>query len=402
LLNKTGVIMHRRKFLQAAIAAAVFARSSRYSHAQSYDMIVRGGRVIDPSLHLDAIADIAITGNRIAAVAPIISAQADEELDATGKLVMPGLLDIHGHYARDAEGPHICLSDGVTGWVDGGSGGADNIDDMIAIARAAPQPARVLLNIGRQGVIDGGDTSDMSLANVDVAKAAVARNLDYVVGGKARLTAGVTANDREVLRRAQEVASYFDLPVMIHMGQSETPMSELIQLLKPGDIVTHMFAPPPNAIFDASGRILPEVLAARRRGIFFDVANGRIDHLRWDSFDTIMARGFWPDTISTDGFSVSRSVPGVVDFPNIMSKFVNFGGMGLSDVVAAGSYNASRIFPFMRDKGTLNVGATADIAVLELRQGSFDFLDNYEGVRVGSQRLFPFETLLGGTRVPRR
>ncbi len=314
---------------------------------------------------------------------------------------MPGLLDIHGHYARDSQGPHICLSDGVTGWVDAGSAGADNIDEIIAVARSAPQPARILINIGRQGVIGEGDTADMSLANVEAARAAIARNLDYVVGVKARLTAGVTANDREVLRRAQEVASYFNLPVMIHMGQSETPMGELIRLLKPGDIVTHMFAPPPNAIVDAEGAIYPEMLAARRRGIWFDVANGRIDHLRWDTFDDIMAAGFWPDTVSTDGFSTSRSVPGVVDFPNIMSKFLNFGGMGLADVVASGSFNAARIFPFLRDKGTLNVGAPADIAILELRQGSFEFVDNYENVRVGPQRLFPYETILAGQRVPR-
>lgn len=397
MFNRRIFLQHS---LQSVIAASLIGHPLK-SLAQSFDMIIRGGRLIDPSLHLDRIADIGIANGRIAAVAAAINTTATEEINATGRLVIPGLLDIHGHYARDTEGAHICLSDGVTGWVDAGSAGADNIDEIVANARSAPQPARLLLNIGRRGVIGDGDTYDLALADVDAAKAAIARHSDYVVGVKARLTAGVTADDREVLRRAQEVASSFDLPVMIHMGQSATSMGDLIKLLKPGDIVTHMYAPPPNAIVDDSGRILPEILEARRRGVWFDVGNGRIDHLRWDTFDAIMAAGFWPDTVSTDGFSTSRSAPGVVDLPNVMSKWLNFGGMGLSDVVACGSLNAARIFPFLRDKGTLHVGAAADIAILELREGEFDFLDNYEGVRRGSQRLFPFETVLGGRRVPR-
>lgn len=397
-------MLNRRQFLRrttgSVLATGLFTHPF-LSLAQSYDMIVRGGRVIDPSLHFDDIADVAIIGGRIAAVANNLAAGSALEIDAAGKLVIPGLLDVHAHYARDAQGPHICLSDGVTGWVDAGSAGADQIDEVVAIARSAPQPARVLINIGRQGVIPAGDTADLALADVEAAKAAIARNRDYVIGVKARLTAGVTADDVEVLRRAQEVASYFNLPVMIHMGQSATPMGELVAQLKPGDIVTHMFAPPPNAIVDGDGRIFPEILEARRRGIWFDVANGRVDHISWDNFDAVMATGFWPDTISTDGFSNSRSAPGVIDFPNIMSKFLNFSDMSLSDVVACSALNASRMFSFLGDKGTLNVGAPADIAILELREGSFEFLDNYEGVRVGSRRLFPLETILAGRQVPR-
>ena len=127
----------------------------------------------------------------------------------------------------------------------------------------------------------------------------------------------------------------------------------------------------------------------RFNGSRFDIANGRIDHLRWDSFDAIMAASFWPDTTSTDGFATSRSVPGVVDLPNILSKLLNFSDMSLSEVVATATVNAAKVFPFLRDKGTLNVGADADVAVLELREGEFEFLDNYEGVRVGNYRLYP-------------
>jgi len=389
----------RRQFIQSA-ASVPFVLSQSRLFAQDLDLIVKGGRVIDPSLNLDMIGDVGVVNGRIAAVGPALGS-ANEEIDARGMVVMPGLIDIHAHYAQNSEGPHICLSDGVTGWVDAGSAGADNVDEIVAVARSAPQPARILLNIGRRGVIPEGDTADISMANVEVAKAAIARNLDYVVGVKARMTAGVTANDITVIRRAQEVASYFNLPLMIHMGQSESPMADLLAELKPGDVVTHMYAPPPNAIVDDAGNIFPAVLEARRRGIWFDVANGRVDHLRWDTFDSIMSAGFWPDTISTDGFSNSRSAPGVVDYPNIMSKFLNF-GMPLNAVVAASTLNPAKVFPFLRDKGTLNVGAPADIAILELREGDFAFIDNYENVRSGTQRLFPFQTILAGRRVPRR
>ena len=391
--------MNRRQFVYAAAAsAAAFARAANV-FAATYDVIVKGGRVIDPSLRVNAIRDVAITGGRIAAVETDIADDAAEVIDAAGKVVVPGLLDIHTHYARDSEGPSVCLADGVTGWVDAGSEGADQIDETVAIARSAPQAARVLINIGRAGILPDGDTMDLGLADVDAAKAAVARHRDFVVGVKARLTKGVAADDVEVLRRAQEVASTFNLPVMIHMGQTASPLPRLLGQLKRGDIVTHMLAPPPNSIVDDDD-ILPEVLAARRRGVWFDVANGRTGHLRWDTFDRVIQTGFWPDTISTDGSATSRSAESVIDFPNVMSKFLNF-GMTLEQVVARVTVNASRVFPLFHDRGTLNVGAPADIAVLELREGMFDFIDNYGNARTGRQRLFPSETVLGGKRVPR-
>ena len=393
-------MVNRRQFVYSAAAGVVSLAHESSVFADDFDLVIKGGRVIDPSLQVNAILDVGIADGRIAAVNRNISAADADIIDATGKLVLPGLLDVHSHYARDAEGPRLCLSDGVTGWVDAGSEGAEQIDDMVAIARSAPQPARVLLNIGREGILPDGDTHDLALADVEAAKAAIARHREYVIGVKARLTEGVAANDLEVLRRAQEVATFFELPLMIHMGQTVSPFSVLVDQLKPGDIVTHMLAPPPNAIIDDDGRIFPAVLAARRRGVWFDVANGRTGHLLWDTFDRIMQAGFWPDTISTDGNTTSRSAASVIDFPNVMSKFLNF-GMTIDQVVARATLNASRIYPLFRDRGTLNVGAPADVAVLDLREGEFEFVDNYENLRVGRQRLFPYETVLGGRRVPR-
>ena len=392
--------MNRREFVGSAVAgAALLARgASVLAAAPKYDLVIKGGRVLDPSLRLDAVRDVGIAGGRIAAIEASIAAAADETLDARGKLVVPGLIDIHTHAARDKAGPPMCLADGVTGWIDAGSAGADNLEPAVAIAKVSAQPGRILLNIGRTGIIPDGDTKDLSLADVGAARAAIERHRDYVVGLKARLSETVAGtNDYEVLRRTAEVAGPLGLAVMIHMGQTASPLSKLLPLLKRGDIVTHMFAPPPNGILDDAGRLLPEVLAARRRGVWFDVGNGVSGHLRWDVVEQVMRAGFWPDTISTD-WNVTSKTTGVVDLPNCMSKYLGY-GMSVSDVVACATFNAARTFDVFRDRGTLNVGAPADVAVLELRDGDFEFVDNYQNKIRGRQRLFPFATVLAGKRV---
>jgi dihydroorotase len=394
-------VLDRRQFIRAAATAAIATRTAdMLAQTVRYDLILKGGRVIDPSLRLDATRDVAIAGGRIAAVEANIAAGAAETLDVTGKIVAPGLLDIHTHAARVKDGPELCLADGVTGFVDAGSQGADKIAEIIAVAKSAPQPARVLINIARAGILPTGDTMDISRADVGAARDAIGKNRDIIAGVKARLSQEVAgANDYEVLRRAQEVVKDFNLPVMIHMGQTVSPLPKLLDLLKPGDIVTHMFAPPPNSIVDENGRILPAVMAARRRGVWFDVGNGRVGHLRWDIVERVMQAGFWPDTFSTDWTPEGRTAQ-VINFPNVMSKFLDF-GMSVDQVIACATVHAARVFDVFRDRGTLNVGAPADVAILELRQGSFEFVDNYGNNRTGRQRLFPSLTVLDGKRVPR-
>jgi dihydroorotase len=394
-------MLNRRRFLSVAAAsagAAMFARAPKVL-AASYDLIIRGGRVIDPSVRLDAVRDVAISGGRIVAVEATVAGDAADTMDAHGKLVVPGLLDIHTHAGRYPEGAGLMLQDGVTGWIDAGSQGADRIGETIANARSSLQQGRVLINIGRAGILPEGDTMDLKRADVDAARAAISQNRDFVAGVKARLSRDVAGeNDFEVLRRAQEVATSFGLPLMIHMGQTISPLPKLIDLLKRGDIVTHMFAPPPNSIIDDGGHILPEVLAARRRGVWFDVGNGQAGHMRWDTIAAIMKTGFWPDTFSTD-WNKNAHETGVIDLPNCMSKLLGY-GMTVDEAIARATVNAARIFPSFNDRGTLNVGAPADVAVLELRKGKFEFLDNYKNKITGHQRLFPSATVLSGKRVP--
>jgi len=393
--------MNRRQFVYGSTVAAAFARIPNGLAAAKYDLLIKGGRVIDPARKLDATRDVAIADGRIAAIEPSIPAGAGETIDARGKLVVPGLIDIHTHAARNKEGPELCLADGVTGLIDAGSQGADRISETIAIAKSAPQQCRVLINIGRAGILPEGDTMDLSRADAAAAREAIARNREMIAGVKARLSRDVAgANDFEVLKRAQEAASPFNVPVMIHMGQTVSPLSKLFPLLKPGDIVTHMFAPPPNSIIDDNGHILPEVMAARRRGVRFDLGNGRSGHLRWDIAERVLQAGFLPDTFSTDWTPEGRTAQ-VIDFENVMSKFLML-GMPLDQVIACATLNASRAFPVFRNRGTLKPGAPADVAVLELREGSFEFVDNFGNNRTGRQRLFPSATVLAGKRVASR
>jgi len=392
-------MISRRQFV-GATGAVFFAGASR-AFAATYDLVIKGGRVIDPSMGLDAVRDIAIAGGRVVAIEANIAADATETIDARGKLVTPGLIDIHTHAGRSKEGPPLCLQDGVTGWVDAGTGGADNMDAVAAVARGAPQIGRCLVNIARTGVIaPGGELHDINAADVALAQAAIARNRDVVIGVKARLSDSVAgANDLEALRRAQEAAAPFNLPVMIHIGQNHSPLRAILALLKRGDIVTHVYAPGMNGILDDKGVLRPELMAAHRRGIIFDFGNGVSDHFDWDTVEKATKQGLWPDTFSTD-WNTSSKTSGVVDLPNVMSKFFIF-GMPLKEIIAAATVNAARCFPAFDDRGTLNVGAPADVAIMELREGAFEFLDNYKGTRPGRQRLFPFATVLNGKRVQR-
>ena len=393
-----GASVNRRKVLGAAAGLLLSVRVPR-AYAQTYDLVIKGGRVIDPSIGLDGIRDVAIASGRIAAVEPSITNGAVETLEASGKIVTPGLIDIHTHAGRDQGGPALALKDGVTGFIDAGSAGADNIDALAAVLRSAPQIGRALINIARTGVVSGGELRDMNAANVSLARGAIARHLDVVVGVKVRLSENVVGSyGLEALRRAKEAAEPFDLPVMAHVGQNYSPMRAILPLLKRGDIVTHVYAPPPNSILDEQGRLFPDVAAARRRGVIFDFGNGVNGHFTWDMVERSARQGFWPDTVSTD-WNVRSSETGVVDFPNVLSKFLML-GMPLAQVVACATTNAARVFPAFEDRGTLNVGAPADVALMELREGDFTFVDNYEGTRTSHQRLFPFATVLNGQQVP--
>jgi len=392
--------MIRREFLRASVLApAVLAQPMRLLAAE-YDLVIRGGRVLDASQHLDRVADVAIRGGRIAAIRPNIAPSAAKEvLDASGKLLTPGLIDIHTHLADKLLPPATCLADGVTTMLDAGSRGSDNPDDLLAIAQSAPNRVRILLNIGHLGVLPEGELMEIENAKVDATRQVIERNRQWIVGIKARLSRTVAGeHDLEAVRRARQVADPLKVPIMVHMGQSVSPLPEILALLRPGDIVTHLYSPPPHGILDDNGRVLPQVRAARRRGILFDVGNGRSGHITWEVAERAMQQDFLPDTISSDMTAVGRTYQ-VFNLPNVMSKFMLL-GMSVEQVIARVTANAARAIPEFKAYGSLRTGAVADVAVLDLREGDFDFVDNADTKRTGHRKLFPYAVIVGGKRLP--
>jgi dihydroorotase len=378
----------RRTFLQAVPAGL---------RAGKYDLVIRGGRVIDPSQRLDRVADVAVRAGKIAAIRPGLSAA--QTIDAQGKLVVPGLIDVHLHGGEPGLPPSEVLSTGVTTMVDAGSTGADNVEDLIEIARKAPNRMRILLNIARLGNHNPDNIpeflSGMGLADIPKAIAAVKRNRQWIVGIKARLSRGIAANhDLEVVRAARQVADPLRIPIMVHVGDTVSPLPAILDVLRPGDIVTHCYAPPPHGIMDDKGRVLAEVLSARRRGVRFDFGNGRTEHWTWDVAQSAMKQGFLPDTISSDLNTLGHADQ-VVDLPNVLSKFLLM-GMSLNDVIARATINSARTFREFAPYGTLRPSGPADITVLDLKQGEFEFVDNYKNKRTGNQRLVAHKVVVNG------
>jgi dihydroorotase len=365
--------------------------------AAPYDVIVKGGRVIDPSQRVDRVADVAVRNGRIAAVQPnLAAAEAADVVDAGGKLVTPGLIDLHVHVGAPDLTPATLLRDGVTSMVDAGSAGADNIDALVRVAEQAPNRVRIFLNVARTGVTAQGELLDIAAADVDAARRAIARHRDRIVGIKVRLSQTVAGeHDLEAVRRARQAAG--PLPVMLHVGQTFSPLPKILALLNPGDIVTHPYSPPPHGILDDAGHVIPEVGAARRRGVRFDVGNGRTAHITWETAETATRDGFWPDTISSDITGPGRTFR-VFDLPTVMSKFLLL-GMPLNETVACVTNHAAAIVSAFKGLGTLRPGAPADIAVLELREGDFEFVDNIDGKRTGHRKLFTAGVVIGGKRV---
>jgi dihydroorotase len=391
----------RRHLLGAAVAcAAMPGASGLFAADAAYDLVIRGGRVVDPSQRLDMVADVAIADGRIMAIAPSLeTAAARETLDAAGLLVVPGLIDVHVH-ARDAElPPSEFLKTGVTTMIDAGSRGADNFDTILSIAQSAPNRLRMLLNIAVLGNNPGGRSEfldGIAPADVGKARAAVEQHRRWIVGIKARLSRGVSGDlDLEVLRRAVQVAGPLSLPVMIHIGDTATPLPQLIELLRPGDIITHMYAPTPNGILDADGKLLPEVTRARANGIRFDFGNGLNEHWAWEVAEKALMQDFPPDTISSD-LNVPGRTAQVFDFPNVLSKFLAL-GFSLDEVLARATSNSAQTFRELNALGSLRVGAAADVTLLELQDGEFEFVDNYAGTRKGTQKLVPRGVFMGGS-----
>ncbi|MFN7934677.1 MAG: amidohydrolase/deacetylase family metallohydrolase [Bryobacteraceae bacterium] len=389
--------MHRLILLSALASMA---------GAQSYDLLLKGGHLIDPKNNIDAIRDVAIRAGKVAAVGENLpAAQAKKTVDLKGLYVTPGLVDIHVHVfhttgVKDAwAGDNSIAPDsfsfrtGVTTMADAGSAGWRNFETFrhTVIDRAKTR-IFAFINIAGLGML----TNIVEQATADMKPAEVAalakKHKDVVVGVK---TAHYEAPDWTSVDRALEAGRLADVPIMVDFGwfRKERPYWQLVtQRLRPGDISTHFFRGPVPVI-GPDGKLYEYLKQARARGVKFDVGHGGGSFV-WRNAAPAIALGFYPDSISTDLHTGSMNGP-MFDMPTTMSKMLA-AGMPLKDVILRSTWNPAQQIRHP-EVGHLTVGAFADVAVWRVLDGEFGFADPEGGRVVGKQRLQCEMTVKDGT-----
>jgi dihydroorotase len=373
------------------------------------DVIVRGGRIIDPANGRDEVADIAFGNGRVAAVGSDMPLRAEQVFDARGLLVVPGLIDLHTHVywggtSLGVDAALVAERSGTTTFVDAGSAGPGNFHGFRRHV-IEPSPLRILpfLHVSFPGIfafwtsVMVGEATDLRLIEPRECVRVVNANRDLIVGIKVRVgrTAG-GASGIAPLDMALEVAEEVGLPVMAHLDHPPPSRLEVLSRLRRGDILTHCFRPFPNAPVRADGRIREEVLEARRRGVVFDIGHGG-GSFGFRTAEMMLEAGFLPDVISSDVHALSIDGP-AFDQLVTMSKFLAL-GVELGAIVRAGTAAPAAALS-REDIGQLTVGAAGDAAILEIAEGQFEFLDVLGETRRARQRLAVRGLVVGGRLWP--
>ena len=408
----------RRKFVSqsAALIAAGSASGmalAAMGPADKFDLLIRNANVLDPSQGLTGMRDIGIRYGVIEAIGSGIAAdRAQRVMDAGGKLVTPGLIDLHCHtypygsaigIPADELVAHQC----TTTVVSAGDAGANNFAGFrryavpasrtrqfafihIAVAGLAGFPVPELLNI--------------DYAQVEVAARAVAENADMVLGVKVRMSENVIArHGLEPLKRAIKACEMSGVPakIMCHIGgvADRELMSQILDLFRPGDVLTHCYSGAPNNAgmgtnIVQDGKLLPAALAAKRRGIIFDIGHGG-GSFDYTIAEAAIAQGCPPDTISSDVHVFSGNSPGMPYLPWVMSKLIGL-GFSMSEVVSMATAAPARVISRIPKHGTLQIGAPADLSILEVVDGPVSFVDTRNNKRDGKVFLRPSGTIVAG------
>ena len=351
--------------------------------AHRYDLIVSGGRVIDPSQGIDGARDVAFAGGKVALVADAIpSGHAVKVIDAGGMIVTPGLIDLHTHdywgasfYGIDPDTVHVAR--GATTVVDAGSSGASTFPAFreYVIDRARTR-IFALLNISAMGMVVGyAGLEDIRWANADETARVGREHRDVVIGVKARIPPLPAERYREVLKRAVDAAEGMDGIFMLHLGGTSIPVAERLNALRCGDVLTHSFrySPGGNGILDSEGKVLEEAWAAKERGVVFDVGHGG-GSFSFETMERAMEQGFFPDTISSDLHVGNVNGP-VYDLHTTLSKFLHL-GMTLDEVIRLGSTAPARVIGKSGELGTLKAGAVGDVTISKMEEGRFELSDS--------------------------
>ena len=371
-----------------------------------YDLVLKGGTLLDPGQGIDDRRDVAFKDGLVAEVAPRIDpSSAKTSLDVTGKLVTPGLIDIHGHFyhggldnATDAD--EVCLPAGVTTGIDGGSAGWANYRAM----RDYVFPSRktrllAFLHIGAIGLalnpVVGGELQDVRYVDPDRTADTIKDNPGFLLGVKVRMFVDSMPHweAHRVLKQAREAADKAGLSLMVHVSGTPIPLPDILEVLGPGDIATHIFNGRAENILDKRDRVRPEVREAARRGVVMDVAHAGVH------CDSVVARaaldqGLFPTTISTD---IHVAPPGRIVYRqnDLISKFHAL-GMPLEDAVAASTLRPAQVLGMSGEIGSLAPGMAGDAAVFDQREGRFVWHDMAGHNVDGSLRLDTYLTVRSG------
>jgi dihydroorotase len=408
----------RRDWIKLAAAATAVSVASGARAVlgpnDKYDLVIKGGEVIDPSQSLRGKRDIGIRWGKIEAVEDeIAAARALRIVDAAGKLVTPGLVDLHAHVypygsaiglPADETAPLDC----VTTAVSAGDAGANNFAALRRhIAAQSRTRLYAFIHIANNGLsaFPVAELYNIDNAQVDACAMALSENADFAIGVKVRMSENVIfKHGIEPLKRAIQACERSGVPgakVMAHIGGVATPelMSDILNVLRAGDILTHAYSGFPNIAGQLTnilqeGKIIPAAIEAKKRGVVFDVGHGG------GSFDFTVVEaaipvGCGPDTISSDLHAVSGNTPGMPFLPWVMSKFL-FLGYSLEDVVAKATVKPAQIIGRAPKLGTLQQGAPADVAIMELAKGPVTFVDTRGNKRDGKAYLKPVLTIAGG------
>jgi dihydroorotase len=372
----------------------------------TYDLILRGGRVVDPSQKLDAVTDVAFSQGKVARIGAGLQADAATDVrDVSGRIVTPGLIDLHTHVywggtslGIDAE--DFCRTSGVTTAVDTGSAGPGNFTGFRkhVIERSE---VRILayLHVSFAGIyafsprVMVGESEEIRLmAPIDAAEVANA-NRDIIVGIKVRVGARASGRSGTVpLDIALQVADEVGMPVMAHIDDPPPSYEEVIARLRPGDVLTHAFRPFPNSPATAQGTVKRAVIDARQRGVLFDIGHGK-GSFAFKTARAMLANGFWPDTISSDVHALCINGP-AFDQVTTMSKFLCL-GMPLTDVIAASTVTAA--FALKRPElGSLKPGSVGDATILSVKDGRFDYVDVVGEHLTGDRRIVSDGVVIAG------
>jgi dihydroorotase len=359
-----------------------------------FDLLFKGGHVIDPGQGIDAILDVGITQGRISAIGKDLpAADCLQVKDARGSYLCPGLVDLHGHwYEGDLYGidPRICLDHGVTTAVDAGSTGYANFP---AFRRETidkcPINLFAFVHISFMGLLApfAEELLNLSYARPIETALTIERNRDRALGVKIRIGSMTGGHGMEALGQALLAATEARVPLMVHVSKGAEEL-QILGRLRAGDIVTHCFHGRGNRLFEHEGKMTTRsVLDARERGIIFDVGHG-CGSFSWNTAQRAYEHDFYPDTLSTDLHRWAVEDPFKVSLPSVMSKFLCL-GMSLEDVILKTTYAPAKVLGREQEIGSLRVGSRADLLQFDLVAGEFKFQDTHFETRVGSAHIVP-------------